>query len=97
HGLQSDPLWKSPTAGDFHLTAGSPAIDSADSGVSGWPSTDADGHARIDDPSTTNTGLGTIPYADRGAYEYQPADARPTAALALNPTSGTVPLPVSAD
>ncbi|HKY31257.1 MAG TPA: right-handed parallel beta-helix repeat-containing protein [Candidatus Polarisedimenticolia bacterium] len=33
HGLEADPLWVSPQAGDFRLTAGSPAIDSADSGA----------------------------------------------------------------
>ena len=38
HGIQADPKWASPGAGDFHLTAGSPAIDSANSGASGQPS-----------------------------------------------------------
>lgn len=70
HGLQADPRWASPGSGDLHLTGGSPAIDSADSGVSGEQSQDADGQARFDDPSTTNTGSGPRPYDDRGAYEF---------------------------
>jgi len=97
HGLQANPLWKDPTSGDFHLIAGSPAIDSADSGVSGWPATDIEGTARIDDPATPNTGLGPVPYADRGAYEYQPVDAPPNAALTVTPSSGSALLQVTAD
>ena len=52
HGIQADPKWTSPNGGDFHLTAGSPAIDSANSGASGQPSADADGNPRLDDPAT---------------------------------------------
>jgi uncharacterized repeat protein (TIGR01451 family) len=70
HGIQDDPRWTSPSTGDFQLIAGSPAIDSADSGVSNQPSSDVEGHIRLDDPGTPNTGLGPRPYDDRGAYEY---------------------------
>src|SRR5436309_6698218 len=68
--LQVDPKFVNPGTGDFHLQAGSPAIDAANSGVSNWPPTDAEGHARVDDPATPNTGTGPVPYADRGALEF---------------------------
>jgi parallel beta-helix repeat protein len=94
-GIQADPGWKDRAAGDFHLTAGSPAIDSADSGVTGQPSTDVEGNARVDDPATANTGVGPRAYDDRGAYELPgPSDAPPAAALSVSVTS---PLTVSAD
>lgn len=70
-GLQADPKWKNRTAGDFHLLAGSPAIDSANSGASGQPTLDADGNGRVDDPATANTGVGPRSYDDRGAYEFR--------------------------
>jgi parallel beta-helix repeat protein len=73
HGLQADPRWLSPASGDFHLTAQSPAIDSADSGVTGATGTDLAGTARYDYAGTPNTGLGPRGYDDRGAYEYLPA------------------------
>ena len=96
-GLQADPKWNSPATGDFHLTGGSPAIDSANSGVSGQPSTDVDGLARFDDPATGNTGIGPRAYDDRGAYEFggvigPPADAPPAASLTV-----TSPSPQSLD
>jgi parallel beta-helix repeat protein len=72
YGLQAAPSWRSADSGDFHLNAGSPGIDAADSGVSGQQPIDAEGHSRVDDPATTNTGLGPRPYDDRGAYEFQP-------------------------
>ena len=101
HGIQADPRWENPDGGDLHLLGGSPAIDSGNSGVSGEPITDADGNGRIDDPATPNSGDGTRPYDDRGAYEYQPGggigDAPPSAALSATPSSGTAPLQVTAD
>jgi hypothetical protein len=72
-GIQADPRWVSPATGNFHLTAGSPAIDSANSGASGQPSSDVEGNSRIDDPATPNIGIGPRAFDDRGAYEYQPA------------------------
>ena len=56
-------------AGDFHLQAGSPAIDAGTS--DGAPTTDKDGKPRWDDPATSDTGAGAISYVDIGAFEYQ--------------------------
>jgi len=95
-GIQADPRWASPDTGMFTLTAGSPAIDSADSNASGEQPTDIVGTARYDDPTVVN---GPAGYHDRGAYE-APAgtvDASPQAALAVAPLSGTSPLTVTAN
>jgi len=70
HGRQADPLWTAPASGDFRLRAGSPAIDSANSGASAELDKDADGSPRRDDAGTPNTGVGPRAYDDRGAYEY---------------------------
>jgi parallel beta-helix repeat protein len=72
HGIQADPLWVSPATGDFHLTAGSPGIDSADSGASGAHDADLEFRPRVDDPGAAATGAGPRGYDDRGAFEYQP-------------------------
>ena len=96
-GIFADPKFANPTAGNFQLTAGSPAIDSADSAATGEQTTDLAGHPRVDDPATPNTGAGPRAYDDRGAYEYQPPVTGPTARLTVTPTSGTAPLGVTAD
>src|SRR5439155_13879318 len=68
HSIQSDPRFVAPAAGDFHLLAGSPAIDNGNSAASNWPATDAEGRARVDDPATPNIGVGPpVSYSDRGA------------------------------
>jgi parallel beta-helix repeat protein len=82
HGLQMDPMWVSPATpalrppsvnvGDYHLKAGSPAIDSANSDAANQPLLDIEGNQRADEPDTLNSGAGTRAYDDRGAYEYQP-------------------------
>ena len=89
HGIQADPLFVSPVAyatrppavvvGDFHIKAGSPAIDSAYADAPSEPLLDLDGNPRVDDPATTNTGLGVRTYDDRGVYEFQPVGGTPTA------------------
>jgi hypothetical protein len=71
-GIEADPRFRGSATADFHLLAGSPAIDSANAGASGQPATDFDGHARVDDPATADTGIGPITDADRGAFEYLP-------------------------
>ena len=106
HGLEADPLLATPAAiaqrpasapfnvavnvGDYHLTSGSPAIDSADSDASSEPALDIEGQARVDDPATTDTGAGTRTYDDRGAYEFVPSVGNPI-------LSGTVTVLASGD
>jgi hypothetical protein len=98
--LQSNPLFVNGPGGDFHLMAGSPAIDSGNSGVTGWSSVDDEGLPPVDDPSTANSGLGPVGFADRGALEYQvavtgvalpptPTDTVMAASVAPNPLRGT--------
>ncbi len=100
HGIQADPKWANPIGGDFHLLAGSLAVDSANSGATGQPNTDVEGHPRVDDPATADTGVGPRTYDDRGAYEFQagpPAEAPPVARLTVAPAAGSPPLTVTAD
>ena len=100
HGLQADPRFVNAAAFNLQLSAGSAAIDSADSGASGASSTDQLNAARVDDPATANTGAGPRAFDDRGAYEFQPGGATPlppTAALTVSPSSGVAPLPVTAN
>jgi parallel beta-helix repeat protein len=54
HGISASPLWVNQTGRDFHLTAGSPAINTADTSVAGQPAADI---------------AGIAPHNDRGAYE----------------------------
>ncbi|MCW2587570.1 MAG: Carbohydrate-binding and sugar hydrolysis, partial [Frankiales bacterium] len=70
-GIQADPKWRNAAAGDLRLLAGSPAIDSADSGAPEQLTRDINGAARADDPATRNTGVGPRSYDDRGAYEFR--------------------------
>lgn len=100
HGIQANPLLRYPASADFQLAEGSPAIDSANSAVTGQPLADVDGNPRVDDPAIPNTGAGQAPYVDRGAYEFQlpaPGDGAPSAALAVDPSTGPTPLTVTAD
>ncbi len=105
HGLQANPLLSAPAApvtavppsvvtGNYHLSAGSPAIDSANADAPNEPNSDIDGSPIVDDPATTNTGAGTPVYHDRGAYEFQTGGTvAPTvttqAATAISTTTAT--------
>ncbi len=71
--IDADPLFVDPDSNDFHLAAGSPAIDAADNAaVPKDVTTDLDGNPRfVDDPATKDTGNGDPPIVDMGAYELQ--------------------------
>ena len=60
---------------DLHLSPSSPCIDAGDNtAVPIDVTTDLDGNPRfVDDPTTPDTGQGTPPIVDMGAYEYQTA------------------------
>jgi parallel beta-helix repeat protein len=77
NGIEADPRWPDPDAGNFRLRRTSPAIDSANSGASGQTALDAVGTPRVDDPATANTGAGPRTYDDRGALEYDPGATVP--------------------
>lgn len=84
HGIFHDPLFANAAGGNFQLTAGSPAIDAANTSVSGHQPTDI---------------LGVSPFDDMGAYEYTSSGTQtgPDAALGVSPAAGTAPLTVTAD
>jgi hypothetical protein len=58
--------------GDYRLSTGSPAIDSANSGAPDEQTVDIIGKNRVDIQDVPNTGTGPRAYDDRGAYEFQP-------------------------
>jgi hypothetical protein len=68
--LKENPDFAAPGIGDFHLNAGSPCIDAADS----TPASeyDLEKRERYDDPAAVNKGIGFIKYVDIGALEYIP-------------------------
>jgi parallel beta-helix repeat protein len=72
NGLQADPKFKNVAANNFALAAGSPAIDSANSGVANHPTTDKNGKPRKDISNVPDTGVGPRTFDDRGAYEFSP-------------------------
>jgi len=102
-GIFANPLFVNASAWNLQLSAGSPAIDSANSLASGEQSTDILGRARVDDTNTPNTGNPAGSYYDRGAYEYQSGgggggqQTPPTAALTVTPASGNAPVTVTAN
>ena len=64
--ISADPLFVAPAASpaDYHLQAGSPAIDAADNAAAGLPSTDLSGSPRVLDGNGDGSAV-----VDMGAYE----------------------------
>jgi hypothetical protein len=77
--INADPLFADMPNGDYHLLAGSPCIDAGDNtAVPTGVSTDLDGMSRfLDDPDAADTGNGTAPIVDIGAYEFAGAPCDP--------------------
>ena len=68
--ISADPLFVNRPLGDLRLIAGSPCID-AGKNASAVTTLDFDGNPRrYDDAATTDTGTGTVPIVDMGAYEF---------------------------
>ncbi len=69
--IDADPLFVDPGNGDYRLQPASPCIDAADNtAVPTDITTDLDGNPRfLDVPETPDTGNGTLPIVDMGAYE----------------------------
>jgi len=71
---EEDPQLIDPDDGDYRLGPDSPAIDAGDNHfVPADLDADLDGEPRpVDDPDTDDTGEGTPPLVDAGAFEFQP-------------------------
>jgi len=69
--IDADPLFVDPDNGDFRVSADSPCIDAGDNtAVPQDITTDLDGNPRfLEIPETPDTGNGTLPIVDMGAYE----------------------------
>lgn len=70
--IDADPLFTDAVGGVFTLVSGSPGIDAANNAaVPAGLTTDLAGESRFtDDPGTADTGAGTAPIVDMGAFEY---------------------------
>lgn len=68
-----DPQFAAPGAGDYRLSASSPCIDAGrNSDVPVDVLSDLAGASRfVDDPDVADTGVGTAPLVDMGAFEQQ--------------------------
>ena len=69
----ADPLFLNSATGDLHLAPTSPCADAGNNAsLPAGTTTDLDGQPRLaDDPAAPDSGLGTAPIVDMGAYEVQ--------------------------
>ncbi|UCF44105.1 MAG: DUF4982 domain-containing protein [Planctomycetota bacterium] len=69
--IDADPCFVNAVGGDFRLGTYSPCVDAGNNAAVGV-STDLDGNPRfVDDTGVADTGSGTAPIVDMGAYERQ--------------------------
>jgi predicted outer membrane repeat protein len=93
--ISSDPRFVNPGGGDWRLGSGSPAVDAGNNAaVPAGITTDLAGLPRFfDDPAVPDTGLGTPPVVDMGAYERVPLSVSapvPQSVCAGSPVSFSV-------
>ncbi len=84
--IDLDPLFVAPLAGDYRLGAGSPCVDAGSDAQLASDVLDVDGDGdvlevvpldlalqarEVDDPSAADSGVGTAPLTDLGAFERQ--------------------------
>ncbi|MFI4897352.1 MAG: GC-type dockerin domain-anchored protein [Phycisphaerales bacterium JB059] len=68
--MDADPQFANAAGDDYRLSATSPGIDAGDNAAV-LGTLDLDGNVRrFDDPATPDTGMGTAPIVDLGAYEF---------------------------
>jgi predicted outer membrane repeat protein len=95
--INVDPHFVNPGAGNWQLGAGSPAVDSGNNAaVPAGHATDLAGNSRFfDDPAVSDTGSGTPPIVDMGAYERipSPPTSTPTQTPTRTPTSTATATP----
>jgi hypothetical protein len=79
--ISADPKFSNPSANNYQLLAGSPAIDTGNNSAPLTPSTDIAGSPRIQD--ATNLGY---PVIDMGAYEFSGVQDKSPTILDLTPS-----------
>ena len=85
HIIDADPQFVDAGADNWRLAANSPAIDAGDNAFVIVDALDIDGHPRrLDDPAVVDTGAGSAPVVDLGAYERQ---GDPVIELSINDVS----------
>jgi predicted outer membrane repeat protein len=72
--ISAKPMMQDPANKVYWLAPGSPCIDAGDNdAVTATMTVDVGGNARrVEDPNVPDTGHGTQPIVDMGAYEFQP-------------------------
>jgi parallel beta-helix repeat protein len=84
--ISVDPKFNNPSSGDFHLQAGSPAIDAGFNAAPGMLPTDLDGNPRIQNATGASQ-----PMVDMGVYEAAgPPESRLPSQTTLTAQPGTV-------
>ena len=97
--ISANPLFLNVAAGDLRLGSGSPAVDAgSNASVPAGITTDIGGLPRfVDDPDVPDTGSGTPPIVDMGAYERAPQSPTntPTSSPTRTPTNTPTPTPTN--
>jgi hypothetical protein len=92
HNLSAEPMFVNPDATDYHLSAGSAAIDAGFNSAPDIPATDYYGATRI-----VAGVMGGLPIIDIGAAEYQPPGGpgpTPTPTAAPTPVGNVINVPL---